>query len=798
MVATCPPVKKKKDIYDIFIQGKIEFNRQDTSNMRNDLDTRIIDALGNRRFMNFTDGIKHKKLQVGRTFSVNINNDPTKSREFKILAYKASPNGFNGAVIQDLSTGENILWADGTKGVTAYNLATSTVEIIIDWLNDILGIGSGSVFPQLQSLYDFANECMDDGITIKYGIGQSMMGVGMSALAFAKGFENIEFRTYSGCLREDLLEAVKEKWGLNDKNGSNLKSYFTPGEPLLNVLQPVILKNKIYMKEDIDPCYNGKVHSAPAYNNYDMQDSLYYEIERFDPSKFPGWSMNPHINVGPSMTGTGIGVFININTDNFPKNQTMKPILDLLKEMGISPEQFIDENGKQYQFYDMSPIMTANGVTRCDINPNQNPETPDLVIPEDKIYIYPLDPEDRDVPQVKLRERNYKPIKDPIHEIPDIFDDSTGTDPIETDPIILDLNGDGIRTTNTQNGIYFDHEADGFAEKSSWISNEDGILVVDKNDSGIIENGTEILGENFVKANGEKAVDAFDALNDFDSNFDGIIDSTDELFSSIKIQKGDGSLISLEEAGILSLNLSNVSTNVMDENGNTQIRLGSYTKADGSTGTLGSYYLNVHRMDSVATDILDLSDEVSIMPDILGAGKVYDLQQAIMRDETGDLKTLVNSFSSSINDSQRMNIVEEILIKWTGSTNIVDGSRGENVDAKRLAIVEKFVGLDFYSTYNAENNLNPENPNKKAGRLLNTAYDKIKIFVYGELASQTFLKEYFSEIDYYLNLDTGKIECNLDNLTSTLKYIMDQNQSLGKELVFQVSKMIKGLEMVHK
>lgn len=37
------------------------------------------------------------------------------------------------------------------------------------------------------------------------------------------------------------------------------------------------------------------------------------------------------------------------------------------------------------------------------------------------------------------------------------------------DPIILDLNGDGIKTTTIANGTYFDYANDGFAESTAWV-----------------------------------------------------------------------------------------------------------------------------------------------------------------------------------------------------------------------------------------------------------------------------------------------------------------------------------------
>ena len=63
------------------------------------------------------------------------------------------------------------------------------------------------------------------------------------------------------------------------------------------------------------------------------------------------------------------------------------------------------------------------------------------------------------------------------------------------DPLIIDLDGDGIETTGLQNGIMMDHQSDGFAELSSWVDTDDGIIVHDKNNNGIIDNGNEILDD---------------------------------------------------------------------------------------------------------------------------------------------------------------------------------------------------------------------------------------------------------------------------------------------------------------
>lgn len=103
-----------------------------------------------------------------------------------------------------------------------------------------------------------------------------------------------------------------------------------------------------------------------------------------------------------------------------------------------------------------------------------------------------------------------------------------------SDPIILDLNNDGfLETTNIRNGIYFDHENDGFAEASAWVGENDGILFSDNNNNDSLDNGSELI--------------TADNLAQFDTNSDGVIDANDDNFGNLKIIKGDGSILTLED-----------------------------------------------------------------------------------------------------------------------------------------------------------------------------------------------------------------------------------------------------------
>ncbi len=67
---------------------------------------------------------------------------------------------------------------------------------------------------------------------------------------------------------------------------------------------------------------------------------------------------------------------------------------------------------------------------------------------------------------------------------------------LNIDPVILDLNGDGVKLTSYQTSeVTFDVDNDEKAERTGWVSNQDGILVEDQNHDGVINNITETISE---------------------------------------------------------------------------------------------------------------------------------------------------------------------------------------------------------------------------------------------------------------------------------------------------------------
>jgi hypothetical protein len=156
------------------------------------------------------------------------------------------------------------------------------------------------------------------------------------------------------------------------------------------------------------------------------------------------------------------------------------------------------------------------------------------------------------------------------------------------DPLVLDLDGDGIETTGINgyaNTVLFDHDGDGVKTGTGWVKGDDAFLALDRNGNGLIDSGRELFGVDTVLANGQRAANGFAALAGLDSNGDGLIDAQDAQFAQLRLwrdldQNGvsdEGELLTLAEAGIDSINLASVTTNTNLAGGNIQTAQGAYT-----------------------------------------------------------------------------------------------------------------------------------------------------------------------------------------------------------------------------
>jgi hypothetical protein len=192
-------------------------------------------------------------------------------------------------------------------------------------------------------------------------------------------------------------------------------------------------------------------------------------------------------------------------------------------------------------------------------------------------------------------------------------------------PLVLDLNGDGLSTLASSSGVVFDLLATGTPREIGWIHPNDGLLVLDLNKNGQIDDGKELFGAATELADGTRAVDGFAALAALDSNADGTIDKQDPLFDALRVwidadsnaQSTPGELRSLAELGITRLYLKAESVEI-NNNGNMVGLLASYQTSDGQSHQLADVWLAIKPLTSADAIIESTAaTEVLLVPALL-------------------------------------------------------------------------------------------------------------------------------------------------------------------------------------
>jgi hypothetical protein len=200
-------------------------------------------------------------------------------------------------------------------------------------------------------------------------------------------------------------------------------------------------------------------------------------------------------------------------------------------------------------------------------------------------------------------------------------------------PIILDLNGDGVHTLSINSGVSFDVFAQGQSVHTGWVSSTDGLLVMDRNGDGTINDGTELFGSATRLANGEQATDGYVALKELDSNGDGVVSADDALFAELRVwvdSNSDGLSAAAEIRTLTSLGITSINTqasaDVSLDNGNLIGLSSTYETADGATHAAADVWFvaevpgtrTAPALDSVAEDA-SLRTRVSSLAQVMGA-----------------------------------------------------------------------------------------------------------------------------------------------------------------------------------
>ncbi|MBL0943036.1 MAG: hypothetical protein IBJ04_01735 [Hydrogenophaga sp.] len=380
---------------------------------------------------------------------------------------------------------------------------------------------------------------------------------------------------------------------------------------------------------------------------------------------------------------------------------------------------------------------------------------------------------------------------------------------VQRDPLVLDLDGDGLELTGASGNVLFDHNADGIRTGTGWARADDGFLVRDLNGNGRIDSGRELFGVDTVKRNGQFASQGFDALADLDANGDGQVTSADAAWAQLQVWRDanqDGisqssELSKLDALGItrISLNGSSSGPQAGQTLNNNRVALSTSFTRNGVNRTVGAIDLEANGFFSeIPPEVVDeqgnpvvIGDAAQALPQMNGSGMVRNLRAAMSQSgaQASELQAAVAAFAAATTREQQRALVDTVITEWAQTSSYwssLEGYLGGSVALtppagmtaaqyrNMIGVLEAFNGSRFYGTVGSAMPVGESGstvngvtsyaigPAAQQAALLQQAYQGLKESVYGALVMQTRLKPYLDAVA--LNIDDTGVHVDLSGL----------------------------------
>ena len=356
----------------------------------------------------------------------------------------------------------------------------------------------------------------------------------------------------------------------------------------------------------------------------------------------------------------------------------------------------------------------------------------------------------------------------------------------QRDPLIIRYTKDDSKFLITlQDGVNFDLDNNGFDEKTAWISEADCFLALDINGNKKIDNGSELFGDRFVMPNGNNSTTGFEALASLNTNGDTIIDENDPVFFDLRVwfdsnhngKTDSGELRSLSDEHIVSINLNASPDGTIHARTEVLEAASSIvTYEDNTTRKISEFWFPINSTDTTHDGVATV-------------GNVPNLQQALEEDKDGYLKGLCDDFSEANDIFTKRYYLKKIIYYITGAEKIKIDSRGGNIDARDLYVIEQFMGREFIGIDKSPN------PNSLAADKLKDIYAYIEEMYYnyvnfrlssGLFRFFTFVKE--NEKNNF-NIDTHIIDSAIEKCKKT-----DESIEL---IIYDYGKYLKYLDGIY-
>ena len=286
-------------------------------------------------------------------------------------------------------------------------------------------------------------------------------------------------------------------------------------------------------------------------------------------------------------------------------------------------------------------------------------------------------------------------------------------------PVVLDLDGDGIELVKrSKTGAAFDYNGDGVGDDTGWVSGDDGFLVIDRNNDGRITEASELS----LASENTDARSGLQGLAWLDSDGNGVIDVDDARFGELRVwqdRNGNGrtdagELMSLEQAGIVSVRLTSVSAveDMLKLDNNAVVATASFVRANGTTSTAAdvslAYRPSSGGRSSGGYDLLPgnfdlplnspwLGDMLGFRPRLPDRDAIFDM---LREDRVDELRALFGDYDI-LEPTGILPPVEtdrgSAAIGWQGTDTTEAGSQRLHVMPDQLVSIDALNGDVFAS-----------------------------------------------------------------------------------------------------
>lgn len=386
------------------------------------------------------------------------------------------------------------------------------------------------------------------------------------------------------------------------------------------------------------------------------------------------------------------------------------------------------------------------------------------------------------------------------------------------DLLLLDLDDDGLQTRGIFRGVYFDHNNDGIKTISAWARPNDGMLVLERNGNGVIDNGTELFGRHTPHAADAIATSGLRALAALDGNRDGVVNQHDRNWHLLKVWRDlnqDGisqvaELFTLTQFKIAGLHIAGTNQRKILGNGNVIAGRGQYRKTDGSSGNMAMVEFREAPFFRQFKQPLNADDANAHLPDAPGSGKVHDLRAACSQSTA--LRATVIRYAAATSRQAQRALLPQLLSDWAATAGL-SSSLQQRAGARyrvvwntpgeweqTLRILDAFNGQHFFEIHNgiavAAHGVtviegNDEQPgtisislSRHQQHALQQDYQHLQESLYGILLLQTRFKSLFDRVQG--SVRHGVMQMNFNSLQDYFnrRIVADRNAGLAELMEF--------------